>query len=202
MKIPSSRFGRTTSTVGFFETDVASVASWLDDAMGDNWKLDAVTGGLGDLIAGLGIGQQFSQQLLVPSNDWTAMFTDGPLGSDVGVLPSRSARDRGVRGLRATTVDKSVSPYEATILEVFETDATDNLQRCRRSVYAANDGGRWAFGTSGEPFDFEDTHQYTARMKRDRFDAETLYRYLGCLGVPFELNESDVIEALILTRQP
>jgi len=50
-----------------------------------------------------------------------------------------------------------------------------------------NDGGRWVFGQSGEPFPFEKLEHYQARRVRDRFTFDMLKDYLRHLGLsPFE----------------
>src|SRR5687768_8390083 len=56
-----------------------------------------------------------------------------------------------------------------------------------RTISAVNDGGRWVFEQTGEPFPFEDTSRFEARRKRDRFRFEILENYLAELGLrPFE----------------
>ncbi len=56
------------------------------------------------------------------------------------------ARRRGAPHLRK---DKGL--YGAAILEVYGPHQTDWLNYLR-TLDAANDGGRWGFGQSGEPF--------------------------------------------------
>ena len=58
-----------------------------------------------------------------------------------------------------------------------------------RSVYTANDGGKWKFGQSGEPYPFEEVEAYSVKRVSNRFTPEMLGRYLGHLGVrPFDEN--------------
>lgn len=68
--------------------------------------------------------------------------------------------------------------YGATILEVYGPDGN-----YRRTVCAANDGGRWVFETSGDPFEFEKIDVYKAKRKRDRFTPELLAEYLCELDI-------------------
>src|SRR5204863_7464290 len=57
----------------------------------------------------------------------------------------------------------------------------------RRSIAAANDGGRWVFEESGEAFEFERTELYNARRKKERFTRELLEEYLNEFGIrPFD----------------
>ncbi|WP_224372651.1 hypothetical protein [Hyalangium versicolor] len=56
-----------------------------------------------------------------------------------------------------------------------------------RTLYAMNDGGRWVFGQSGEPFPFENLERYQVRRIRDRFTFDMLKEYLLHLGLsPFQ----------------
>lgn len=61
-----------------------------------------------------------------------------------------------------------------------------------RSIAAANDGGRWVFETSGDPFPFEELGRYKARRKRDRFPPQLLWQYLQEMGVP-RLSDDDLL---------
>jgi len=73
------------------------------------------------------------------------------------------------------------------ILEVFGPEQPGTIGNTVRSIYAANDGGRWVFGHFGEPFAFEQVEKYQERRVRDRFTFEMLKDYLRHLGLsPFE----------------
>ena len=50
-----------------------------------------------------------------------------------------------------------------------------------------NDGGRWRFWNSGEPFAFEESADYSQLRKSARFNADVLYRYLRHLAVPIDV---------------
>lgn len=184
MKLPSSIRGVTTKTVGLFQCETERLARWLT-AGPEGWaarpeKFDS----LEDLCDRLTPGSQFRRQALVPWGDWTVMLTDGPLGSDVGMIPSLVARQLDRIGIRATAVDPGSARYDAVILEVFDPTATDHLLRLRREITAANDGGRWVFSQFGEPYPFEDLDAYGRRRIRDRFTQDMLHHYLEALGVP------------------
>jgi hypothetical protein len=72
------------------------------------------------------------------------------------------------------------------VLEVYDPAANDEL-RCRRTISAANDGGRWVFAHSGEPYAFEHLHAYRHTRVQDRFTAPMLATYLRELGVPSDV---------------
>ena len=67
--------------------------------------------------------------------------------------------------------------YGANILEVY------NEQGVQRTIYCANDGGKWKFGQSGDPFDFENLQQYLVRRTSEKFTEEMLHSYLVHLAV-------------------
>ena len=77
--------------------------------------------------------------------------------------------------------------YGAVMLDVFGPEQPGKIRNTVRALGAANDGGRWVFEQSGEPFPFEQVEQYQARRVRDRFTFEMLKDYLRHLGLaPFE----------------
>lgn len=115
--------------------------------------------------------------------DWTLYFDNGVNGSDAGP-PSVLSSRLGVDAMRVVMADESVDPtsgqvtqYAATILEYYVSGVE------RRHIFAANDGGKWKFGESGEPFSFENTSQYKVRAIKDRFTNLMLLGYLKELGV-------------------
>lgn len=55
-----------------------------------------------------------------------------------------------------------------------------------RSISASATDGSWEWHSDGEPFSFEQTDRYSARLKRERFDRALLLAYLDALGIPVE----------------
>lgn len=184
MIVPSSIGGKTTENVGFFHLPAERYAAWLTGPS-PGWSATVTRGSSGrdELLASLAPSRALSRYACVPMVDeWTLLLNNGPLGTDVGVLPSRAAKVLGVRAMRAHCT-AGTAIYPARILEVFGPDGAPPL--CyRRSIVAADDGGRWVFETSGRPFDFEEVERYGLRRKSDRFTADMLGRYLEALGVP------------------
>ena len=184
--LPSSAAGGLTQEVGFIEAPAETVAPWLLDGMGDGWGLRPVQWqSVDDAAAVMARAPQMTRNAIVPVDGWSLLFRNGPKGNDVGVIPSLAARQLGCRALRAVCVRDDEDEYPARILEVFGPDGQPPLL-VRRSIVAANDGGKWVFETSGEPFEFEDLERYKRRRKSERFPPELLYEYLGHLGVPFD----------------
>jgi hypothetical protein len=183
--LPNSSAGTTTETVGFFECGAATLVDWLVTTLGDGWSVSnvgpkSVVSLLHLIPAGVG---PVSKYLVLEVDGWAAVFSDGPTGTDLGVLPSRASRDLGVTAIRSTAVDPESDSFGAAIFEVYVPDSTDP-QLCLRSVFAADDGGRWRFGESGDPFQFEDVGRYTRRAIRDRLPPHVVRHYLAELGAP------------------
>jgi len=83
---------------------------------------------------------------------------------------------------------------------MWDVYAPESLGGCpplgyRRSVAAANDGGRWTFDESGERYPFEQIERYGARRKRERFTREMLRDYLRHFGVELFADEFLCIDA-------
>ena len=126
--------------------------------------------------------------LVATAKGWTAYFQSGIDGSDPFPAMSYLAQRMGVLAMRVCCTPLAAK-FPAVIWEVY---APEPLGGCaplgyRRSIASANDGGRWRFEQSGEPFPFERTNRYDAPRKRDRFSPDLLAEYLQHFGLrPFE----------------
>ena len=187
MTLPSSSAGPVTQEVGFINAPAATVAPWHCDGLGEDWRIgQPVWQSLGDAAADLAPSPVYTRSAVVPVDGWTLLLTNGPLGTDVGMVPSLAARELHSRAIRAVCVADGEDKYSARILGVFGPDGGGPLLS-RRSIAAANDGGRWVFETSGDPFPFERLDQYTRRRKSERLTPDTLYEYLRKLDVPIDV---------------
>lgn len=200
MTLPSAEGGATTEQVGFFETDVKTLAEWiqagLDDMAGLAWQ--PAYSSLAEAVAALEPDVRVSRYLCVPLRTWSLLLNNSPLGTDVGVFPSYAARELGCRAIRAVSVgDEAI--YPARVLEVYGPGGEPPLA-LERSITAANDGGRWVFETTGTPFPFEQKDAYARRTKRSRFTTEMMNDYLLALGVPVD-TAPDWGAALMVGRQ-
>lgn len=165
--------------------------------MGEDWSLTGVEwAGLDDAAQCLAPTPLLTRQAVIPVNGWSLILTNGPLGTDVGMLPSLAARQLGCRGVRAFCSEDGEVVFPARILEVFGPDGSGPLLAVR-TIAASNDGGRWVFETTGEPFPFERLDHYSRRRKSDRFTSTLLYEYLGALRVPLD-EEPDWSRAILL----
>ncbi len=185
MMLPSGAGGRTTTTVGYFECELGAFVNWLDGGFDDTWKVRAAPGwaSLADAASYLAPSVPLSRYACVAVGSWTLLLNNGPLGTDVGVLPRYAARELECRAIRAVCNEED---YPARMLDVYgpKGDSENGLER---SVAAANDGGRWIFETYGEPFSFEDQSFYKRRVKAERFPSSLLYQYLRALHVPIDV---------------
>lgn len=144
--------------------------------------------------------------LFVPTRaGWTAYFASGIQGSDPFPVVSHLARELRVVGMRICSTARS-SRYAANIWEVYAPDELGGTPPLgyRRSIASANDGGRWIFEQSGEPYPFEEVGAYSSPSKRDRFTRVQMQRYLDKFGLrPFDESFYDVASsspAVLVTR--
>lgn len=187
MMLPSALGGPVTHEVGYIAASPETVVPWLRDKLGDGWVIRSPDWqSLGDASADLAPSAVRTRNAAVPVDGWTLLLTNGPTGTDVGMVPSLAARELGGRAVRAVCVADGEGDYPARILEVFGPDGTGPLL-ARRAIVAANDGGEWVFETAGDPLPFERSDQYSRRRKSERFPAELLYEYLRRLDVPIDI---------------
>ncbi|MEI2808948.1 MAG: hypothetical protein V9F00_01670 [Nocardioides sp.] len=200
MTLPSPAGGATTEQVGFFEAGTPDLAEWIVRGFDPGWTArPAGFASMKEAVAFLTPGGDVTRYVCVPVGRWTALISNGPLGTDVGVLPSYAARELGRRAIRVVSVgDTAICP--ARVLEVYGPDGEPPLA-LERSIVAANDGGRWVFETAGSAYPFEDQAAYSNRVKARRFTTDMVLAYLRELGVPVDV-EPDWKAAQVVERAP
>jgi hypothetical protein len=194
------RWAPITSDLGFLEWDAEraarAYAEWWGELLaprGGEVATRPVAGSLEQVLSTLlpltrGENQR---HLFIPTRSaWTAYFDNGWRGTDVGSAMRYMSRTLGCRGMRVGavphTLRKDKGRYGIVVLEVYGPHQTDWLN-ILRTLYVANDGGRWVFGQSGEPFPFEKPERYQARRLRERFTFDMLKEYVRHLGLwPFD----------------
>jgi hypothetical protein len=194
------RWSPVTSDMGFLECDAEraarAFAAWqarLLEPQGVTVAVHPVTGSLEQVLSALLplTDSERQRHLFIPTRSaWTAYFDNAHRGTDAVSAMSYMAETLGCRGMRIGavphTLRKDKGRYGLVAMEVYGPQRTHWLNYVR-TVYAMNDGGRWVFGQSGEPFPFEKLEQYQARRVRDRFTFDMLKEYLHHLGLsPFE----------------
>jgi hypothetical protein len=185
--LPSAVGGRVTQEVGFINAPAATVAPWLRDGLGENWStVQPVWQSLGDVAAELAPSPIMTRNAVVPVDGWSLLLTNGPTGTDVGMVPSLAARELLCCAIRAVCVADGDDEFPARILEVFGPGGTGPLLT-RRAITAASDGGEWVFETTGDPLPFERLDQYKRRRKSERFTPDLLHEYLRKLDVPIDV---------------
>jgi hypothetical protein len=188
-----------SSEAGYFDTDSATFAEWLRGGLGHGHRIrDAGVRTATDAADLIAPGGPLTRRVVFPRGGWSMLVTDGPSGTDLGVLPSLAARQLGCIGIRAVCVADGTARYPARILEVFGPGGVPPLLAVR-SIAASNDGGRWVFETSGDPLPFEDEAAYAAPRKPDRLQPALLLSYLAQLGVPLDV-EPDWEAGLVISR--
>ena len=175
MIVPSSLGGTTTEQVGFFMTTADTLARWIREGQGEHWQAMVPNWKRReDAFVALAPVPVVSRVACVPlGREWTVLFNNSPLGTDVGVLPSLAARELRIRTVRAVCRTADDDHYPARIFEFFGPDGSPPLAM-ERSIVAANDGGHWVFETSGTPLAFEDVAAYRLRRKSERVPPSAL----------------------------
>jgi hypothetical protein len=187
MILPSASGGPVTQEVGYIDAPPETVVPWLRDGLGDGWMMRSTDWqSLAQATAELAPSPTMTRNAAVPVDGWTLLLTNGPTGTDVGLVPSLAARELGCRAVRALCVADNEGELPARIMEVFGPDGSGPLL-ARRAIVAANDGGGWVFETTGDPMPFERPDQYGRPRKWERFTPELLYDYLRQLNVPIDV---------------
>lgn len=173
-----------TRDFGLIQAPVADVASELlnwHNSIGIQYDQTMIDSSLPDAFrALLPLCNAKQRRLFVATvAGWTAYFQNGIRGSDPFPVMSMLAARMGVLSMRVCATPPSAT-WAATIWEVYapENRGGQPPLNYRRSIAAANDGGKWVFEQSGDPFDFEKTELYTRRRKRERFNRQVLCEYL------------------------
>lgn len=198
------RYAPITTGIGFLECDAKMAADAFEEwqrpiqaTRGVRLQRRELTGDLPARLESLLplTSHEARRFLFSPtSGKWTAYLDSGWRGTDAFSVVSYLAATIGCSGIRAVSVPHTIRKtpagergrYGATILEVYAADSSGcSFLNTQRSIFAANDGGRWKFGEQGQPFDFEQLDRYKARRIRDRFTPELLDEYLQHLGVHF-----------------
>jgi hypothetical protein len=196
------RWAPVTSTMGFLELEAEQAAqafaTWqrgLPTSRDSTIEVLPVTGTLEQVLSRLLplSGGETQRRLFIPTRSaWTAYVSNQWTGTDAASPMSVMAGKLSIRCLRVVAVPHTLRKhqggrYGAVMLDVFGPKQPGESLNYVRSIYAANDGGRWVFGHSGAPFPFEQVEKYEERRVRDRFTFEMLKDYLRHLGLaPFE----------------
>jgi hypothetical protein len=124
-------------------------------------------------------------------SNWTAIFSNSRLGSDVTSSIYCLCKALGCLGVTiqcspslTKRVEKktSIVSYAATSFTLEGPHETEWLNEIRH-VSARKDGGPWKFFQRGEVQSFEQVYQYQNKHIRDRFTPEMLETYCAALGI-------------------
>ena len=195
------RWAPVTSEMGFLELDaeqaVRAFATWQSELMtprGITVEVLPVSGTLEQVLSSLLplTSGETQRELFIPTRSaWTAYVENGWTGTDAASPLRYMARRLSIRCLRVVAVPHTLrgdhGRYGSVMLGLYGPERPGKISNTVRALAAANDGGRWVFEQSGEPFPFEQVEKYQARRVRDRFTFEMLKDYLRHLGLaPFE----------------
>lgn len=197
-----------TNDFGLIEAPLGLVSDAYQEwwvALGKDFEVQQCCGNLDQQLSQLApLSAAVNRMLLLPtSSRWTAFFRNGIQGSDPSSAMPVLAKQLDVRAMRVCSTG-SKPKYPGVIWEVYDPQATcGNVNCCRRSIAAVNDGGRWVFEQYGDPYTFEKTERYLAGMKRDRFNHELLLEYVSHFGISTlgdELFETANREGTLISR--
>lgn len=176
-----------TNDHGLVRCDIESVARERKKAYRDaglQTSLTMLDASLADCLSALEpLSPAPTKELFLTTTfRWTAYFANGCRGSDASLPMRQLAKALDTMAVRACATHERAR-FSGVILEVCDTDRGGaDANGYRRTIAAANDGGRWVFEHSGIPFPFENTSHYDAPRIRDRFTKAMLAYYLTCLG--------------------
>lgn len=164
---------------------VSEFVNW-HSSIGIGYKRRDITSSFNEALESLSPLSSSKQRCLFVATryDWIAFFQNGNHGSDPFPAMSCLAERMGVLAMRVCcTPDNAI--YPATIWELYAPESLGGRPPLfyRRSIAAANDGGRWVFEESGERFPFEQVERYSEHRKRDRFTRQMLRDYLTHFGI-------------------
>lgn len=128
-----------------------------------------------------------TRHVFVPlQNGWTMYLNNFRLGTDSAGAMQVLSKRLGLDSIRVVADEqlrdpatKRIQQYGATIFEYYRDGKN------KRTVYSANDGGRWVFDAYGDPFEFEEISTYSNRLMCERFPKSLMLRYLRHLGIDF-----------------
>jgi hypothetical protein len=186
-----------TSSIGFLEIDFELASKAYEDWMkpilkeyGFRLKKETLSENFQNILLKLQplVSPIRTKFLFIPTNsNWTAFLDNGWQGTDASTPIQVLSERLKCKGLAITAVPHTMPSkvksdtkgrYGATIMEVYGPDGN-----FIRTIYSSNNGGKWVFGASGDPFNFEDLKTYKAKKIRDRFTPEILEKYLKELGI-------------------
>jgi hypothetical protein len=195
------RWAPVTSTMGFLELGAEQAAqafaTWLrglPTSSGFTVEVLPVLGTLEQVLSSLLplSGGEMLRHLFIPTRSaWTAYVENQWTGTDAASPMRVMARRLSIQCLRVVAVPHTLrgdrGRYGSVMLSVYGPERPGKISNTVRALAAANDGGRWVFEQSGEPFPFEQVEKYQERRVRDRFTFVMLKDYLHHLGLaPFD----------------
>jgi hypothetical protein len=191
IELPSTENGRAFETVGWIQLPAGRVSDWLVKKWGLVSRNVSISfEELQRLTAHTPI---LRKRVLLPAGTWTAVLTDGPLGTDLGGIPSLISTELGVVAIRAVSSPNGGGREGGRSFAIY-------VGGVERHVYALKDGSRWDFHQYGDPLDFEEVEAYRSLRIRDRLTDERLRRYLVAAGVP-PVDQID-LEGVIVVEYP
>lgn len=192
-------YGRLSGSFGLIRAPCGDAAQAFAE-----WQTRILAGGSDVVVKRLTAGLRSCFETLLPlvapvptkhlfvatASRWSLFAQNFHLGTDARgpmIMLSKILNTDALRAVsRKELTDHQsgrVTQYGSTILEYYSQG------KQRRAVACANDGGRWVFHSSGDPFEFENLKAYQAIVVEERFSRKLLIEYLVQLGVGYLRDE-------------
>lgn len=187
--LSEGKFSPITTTIGFIEAKPLEVATAFYDWQAPLFRkttspleieaLDSIIfeEAMGKLSL---LTSRASRWIFLPAgSSYTAMFSNCARGLDPSPISPLAVKRCGTKGFRVTATKRSHrgKKYSSRIVEAFSPDSSEPFN-CERSIYCANDGGKWKFGSTGNPYSFENLVKYELQPVKERFTIGDLKEFM------------------------
>ncbi|MDR1290177.1 MAG: hypothetical protein LBK06_03150 [Planctomycetaceae bacterium] len=182
-------FVPTTNSWGFIKCNLNSL---VDTYRVWNVNLQDVangTGGVRDVLERIDPINYTKAAFLETQSEWTAVFENRGIESNIIGYLSEKLRCLGVRVCicEHTYTGGLTGQCGAIQMEIFSFNLlkeSRNREEVTRAIYLqVDDDDKWIFGESGNPLPFENTTIYKKRRIKERFTEELLISYCEKLGI-------------------
>ncbi|HEY8878651.1 MAG TPA: hypothetical protein VIN03_13875 [Roseateles sp.] len=184
---PFERWWPTTQSLDLVHGTLPEVAKAVESEVARFVRDEALTAAwfrYADLDAAFSAATEFANvpthYLLLPTHsDWTVLWTNSFLCDGYDSLCHCLTVNHGITSIHWNAHDSVTTTQPgATFTHRSLVDAT----LVERSVYVAQNDGKWLFGQTGSPLPEEDSGCYQAPRKRDRLNEQLLAKLLERLG--------------------
>jgi hypothetical protein len=189
-----NRLAPLTFSWGFVESPLPAVADFVRSWHQRNFRhvhTESVHATIEDALRKLEpLVEPRAELLLSTESGWTAYFGNGRRGGGASAAVGYICRELGCRGVAVSSIPNTLvnekkdtkGIYGAVTFVLLAPDKREFLNY-ERAIAALNDGGSWAFRSTGELLPFEQVSRYSAKRIVDRLTSEMLEEYCASFGI-------------------